>query len=427
MRSEFTLITSASLFFDSEQYRAVGIGIQRRRPLFRGVFAAVRMLSRSVFGNLLLVCAVILFYGALRSPPDGRLFQFGMSRNNIRVFRRLNIAASRADWNDAINGVPLSFLKRLSVMLSWRHLRNIAFVLTRHRSFSPFAHIQLVITGAAWCVFKQENFSRTRCVCVASDHSPVVMALLHVAREKKLRTCYAQHAPVADYFPPLNYDLSVLFDRASVSIYARAAAEDDAGRAGSIIVLPPFGEDATMPSLPCRPSYRIGLCLSYLWDPEGVEGLVLNLLDHRAVSSIHLRRHPRCRASLSKLLQNKRVMESTAADISEFSRQFDVALVPNSGVTIELLHFGIPVMYVSGTDFIKDDYYGFVRDKIVPAFDPAWLEDPQKLRSFFGEEWKKRFAFFDQTLIEPLEIARARAGKAFRDLVETPLADFRKG
>lgn len=414
-----SLVASAAYFFDDEKYRRVGDGIVRKRPLLAYLFRMVNVLSRTRLGNALLLVAVILGYSALRRPSQTPLFQYGISANNERVFRRLNAAALRSGWDCQINGERLSLGRRLAVLGRLRALWRMAGVLSKGRAVSPFVHTQLVLTAAAWRVYDFEKFYGVKCVCIASDHSPIVMGLLHAARAKGLRTCYAQHAPVAEHFPPLDYDLTVLFDRASAAIYDRAAARRDAVGRGQVVILPPFESDAVWPVV-ASPPYRIGICLSYLFHVDALVGLIHILLSHHGVSIVSIRRHPRCKADLTVLQADGRVSEAARGSLSEFVKGCDVVLVPNSGVAIELLHLGVAVMYTPDVDFIDYDYYGFVKHGIVPIFNSDMLSSPEKLQSFFGGEWRQRYLCFDETIQQPLEVSRNRAGAVFRELVEGP-------
>lgn len=415
--TETSLIASAVKFFGNESYRVVGDGIAQKRRLMLLLFKLVSLLSRTRLGNALLISGAVLGYTPFRRPHDAPLFQFGWSRNNVRVLRRTNAAASRSDWDALINGMPLTFSSRLAVLVHLGPLWRMAGELTRSRASNPFVQTQLILAGAARLVFAREDFRGVQCICFASDHSPLVMGLLDVARERGLSTCYVQHAPVADYFPPLDYDLSILFDRASIATYQRAADRRQTSSKGKVVILPPFKTEAVQPALTGQ-SYRIGICLSYLFDAKNLSDLIGQLIDHPAVASVQLRAHPRCRADLSEFTRHRKVSNPACVNLSEFADISDIALVPNSGVAVELLHIGKPVLYTPGMDFIGYDYYGFVKDGVVPVFKLEFLDNPARIDQFFGSAWRQRFAKFDETIETPLEESRTLAGEAFRALVE---------
>ena len=410
------LLSGADLFFSDERYRVVGQGIRRRRPAFALLFRAVSVLSTFRAGNFALVAVVILFYGAFRQPKAGPLFQYGMSDNNVRSFRRINAAAGRAEWDDLINGLPISIWTRVQLVMDLRRATLAAGALTRLRSEDPFSHTQLVICAAALLLYASQDFRDVRLVCIASDHSPINMALLHVARLRGLKICYLQHAPVAEHFPPLDYDLSVLFDGKSAGVYDRAAQRRNTKTRGRIVALPPFDTEYVPISLG-PPPFRIGICLSYLFNAEGVTDLVQQMEHQPAVSEVKLRRHPRCTSDIAALLDASKVAEESSGSVANFVDACDIVLVPNSGVAIEALHLGKPTCYTPNVDFISYDYYGFVRAGVLPIFSPEILDDPAKLVAFFGEDWRRRYSDYDPTAEVSLSESQRRAGKAFLALL----------
>ena len=413
-----SLLKRASAFFQHDQFERTGVAILRKRRHLLYLCAGVRILGATRLGNALLIIIAVLTYKTLRWPTPGRVFQFGMTENNVRVLRRVNSTAKRDAWNDSINGRRLAFSRRLRVVSQFAPLWMAATALTRRMGATGFSHAQLVLTVSAYLVYRQETLRGVACVCVASDHSPVALGLLHAARENGLRTCYVQHAPVADYFPPLDYDLSILFDRASAATYQTAAANCRAAVDGRIVLLPPFETDAVTPRPLRSPPFRVGICLSYVFNAEAVERLIKELLVLACIETVSVRRHPRCKANFGALRIHEAVAEAPPQTLAKFARDCDVILVPNSGVAIELLHLGAPAMYTPGVDTIAFDYYGFVKAGVVPLYNPHWLTSPDRLAAFFDEEWRQRFALYDETILEPLAVSRDRAGKAFRDLVE---------
>ncbi len=75
-----------------------------------------------------------------------------------------------------------------------------------------------------------------------------------------------------------------------------------------------------------------------------------------------------------------------------------MVLSPNSGIAIEALHSGTPTFYTLGSDYLPDDYYGFVADGIIPVFDIALLDRPDQMCAFFNDAWKNVFARHDETM-----------------------------
>jgi hypothetical protein len=97
-----------------------------------------------------------------------------------------------------------------------------------------------------------------------------------------------------------------------------------------------------------------------------------------------------------------------------FFANVDMVLTPNSGVTIESMHYGRPTFYAPGTDTITDDYYGFVAEGLVPVFSEKSLAAPAV---FFDAEWKSRFKIYDETTMSSLPDLREATGRAFLQLL----------
>lgn len=412
------LLDRARAFFDHPRYVVMAAAIERKRPLFRPLFHIVHRLGRYRSGNMLLLIVVLLLYRPLRIPAPNScaLFQYGPSVNNERVFRRINTAAGLEDRNAVINGIRPPLWLRLRCICAGG-IRSVAWALARQSSSHGLAHAQLVLAGAAKILFRVHGLGGVRLACVGSDHSPVSMSLLHEAQERGIARCYLQHAPVSDYFPPLDYELSILFDRASLGIYDRAAAARGRVTQGQVIILPPFESDHRHVDV-ADPPWRIGLCLSYLYRHEAVHSL-LDVLDAEpTVESVLVRRHPRCRSPFDRPPGGK-ARQCPAMPIESFLDQCDIVLVPNSGVAIEALHHGRPTFHLTGTDDVADDYYGFVASGVVPRFDRATLRSRDTvLAAFRADEWGDRFARYDATSSESLATLRASAGRRFKALID---------
>lgn len=409
------LIDEAGLFFNDRRLLSLEGGIGRKQPYFRVLFWFVGVLSRWSIGNFLLLAAALIFYRGIRNPSNAVLFQLGLSANNERMFRRLNSAAGYPQWNEAINGERAPFRQRLLALAGGRKIRALVRGLTAQRSDSALAHTQLVLCAAAFAYYDRCDLGRLKLVCISCDHSPVVMGLLAVARERGLRTCYIQHAPVADYFPPLNYDLAILFDHETVEKYQTSALSRGVQGRAQIVFMPPFRTNFVRVAI-TQHKFRIGICLGYLFREQEVGSLIASLADDSNVASVILRRHPRCKADLAQLC-GRGAVESKSSDLDDFLDNCDIILVPNSGAAIECLHKGKPTFYVAGLDDIEDDYYGFVSGGIVPRFTQEVLVSGNTVVAPFDDEWETRFRRYDATIEFPIEVLNRRAAQAFVQLL----------
>ncbi len=414
------LIQELHQFHAQEVYAGLGPAITRKKPLFRIVFGAVRLMSRSRLLNMVMVMGVAMAYRIFRRPSnDARIFQYGLSANNLASFKRLSgCLPSRVQDETSTNQLSFPLKARLTAALSLKRVWRIGGALKQHRHPRPLTHLQTLIGCSTLLLVSREPFPpKLEVVTVAADHAPICQALLFVARRQGRKTCYIQHAPVTDHFPPLNYDLAVLFDRASERAYERAAERLGVVTDTPVVILPPFEEEFQRPRIGTAP-YCVGVCLSFLPDMKGLQKLIHALTMRPDVNSILMRRHPRCRqdwTAFAKLPKVELRPQNEAA--TEFFAIIDTALVPNSGVAIEALHHRRPTFYAPGTDAVPEDYYGFVASRLIPVFSDQPLSEAA---AFFDTEWLDRFAFHDETITSSLPELRAATGRAFMQLLSEP-------
>lgn len=374
----------------------------------------MRLVSRSRFANMLMVAVIVLSYRIIREPDQRmEIFQYGVSHNNVRAFKRLNQCLDhRARSKICMNGRPIAVSARLKIALSASSLWGAGVALRAQRHPDPLVHLQSVLAVAAAVVFSVRPLSANlQVVCIACDHSPIVMALLAAARRQGKATCYVQHAPVTEYFPPLTYDLSILYDRASIEAYRKAARRcDTAFDEETITLLPPFNETFRSPEVGTAP-FQIGICLSFLPNMTTLEELIMSLAGRGNVVAILLRRHPRCQQDWSAITALPKVeLRPQGEPALDFFAQADIALVPNSGVAIEALHYGCPTFFVPGADPFPDDYYGFVAEGLLPVFSVKSLNVPT---IFFDAAWQDRFLYYDETLAAPIYALHQKVQSSF--------------
>lgn len=415
-----TLIDAVLAFHGQPIYANVEAGIARKKWLFRVAFPAVRVLSRSRLANMAMLLAVLLGYRAFRHPDPGcTVFEYGLSHNNILAFERLSVCLPEAvRAGVSLNGQPASFMDRVSAALALGPIWQVAGALTRHRHAQALPQLQAVIAVATLLFYQRHPLPEAaRVLCTASDHSPVCQSLLFLAAHSGRKTCYIQHAPVTEYFPPLSYDLTILHDKASARAYERAALRTGTTVPLRIVYLPPFKREYEPLHLG-EPPYTVGICLSFLPNVRRLAALVDQLAVHPSVKGIVLRKHPRCTMYLTRLCRHAIASLQPEGETADaFFDQVDIVLVPNSGMTIEALHRGRPTFFTPGADDIPDDYYGFVANGIVPEFRAELLDDRDAMLAFFEDAWQTRFGEHDETMHSPLEAARKTVADAFMRLM----------
>lgn len=415
-----------SSFYSQDVFSGSASAIANRNRAARVLFVIVSKLSRLTIFNYFMLIALVLFYNVFRFPESGRrIFFYGLSKNNRVSFEKLkNCLGSDIGREVSENYRALTVKEKFRLLLRLRLFWQASAMLAHRSSSNPYVHAQMMIAAAACVVYLSVHWGdELSIVCVANDHSPVPRTLLRLCQKKNIKSVYIQHAPVTRYFPPLISDLSILYDRISVFAYEQAAKRTGAQMASGICLLPPFASPFVAPSVGAEP-VTVGICLSRLPRLEGLRKLLLLLTQDPRVDSVVLRHHPACNLNLSSLTSFRNVvMERKGTLIAKFLKSIDLVLVPSSGVALECLHNGVPALYISGTDEVPEDYYGFVSAGVMPALEEVHL-DHERINSFFDDSWVTLFADYDATVIKPMSEYREAVFRALSRLLNESASPY---
>jgi len=410
-------ITDVLAFHGQEVYQGLEAGIAKKSFRNRLVFLSVSMFGRSRLGNMALLALLIIWGRNFEEPAEGQaVFQYGPTRNNQEALRRFNESLDediRALMGRAGRKAPVR--RRLLVATRIRSLWSASCALWRQRHSGALPQLQALHAAAAYLFYAFYPFpSSVRLLSVASDHSPVVMAMLATARRNGLPTCYVQHAPVTEYFPPLDFDLSVLYDQASVEAYELAAQKQNRKIGGDIVILPPFASDYMRPRMSRNRTLNVGMCVSSIPQTERLIAFSRKIVDHPNVSTLYWRCHPRFQLEAPDVHGTERILvQERGGSLEAFLEKVDIVLVPNSGVGVESLHNGKPTFYVDGMDDIPRDYYKFVESGILPEFEWGVLDNASGIDEHFDASWEEQFSRYDATV----KVSTTSAGKGVSDAV----------
>lgn len=416
-----SILRELKRFHGQEVYKEIGTAVARHRKSLGLLLRLIDVGGRIWIFNVFFVMGAILCLRYFRLPDrDGVVFQYGVSRNNEVAFDKLNLCLhDAAKGNVVMNGRVPRLIEILRAAFSLRVIFSSAKMLANNHHQNPFVQLQMVIGMSAFAFYSACPLpSSFRVLCVANDHAPVPLALTRLCRARGLKTVYIQHAPVTEYFPPLSSDLSILYDEKSFYAYKEAARKRGELIESVVLFMPPFDERFVSPATNRYETYSVGFCLSKVPNIANVRRLLFSLCECEKVKSIVLRPHPASRADLSSLVIDDKVsLQEKYTPLKEFSSEISLALVPNSGVAIELLHKGIPTYYVSGTDGVAEDYYGFVEDGVLPVFDVAKFSKEGVDYGFYDKNWEKRFARYDGTVDKCVEDFLEEVADAFVGLM----------
>ena len=214
---------------------------------------------------------------------------------------------------------------------------------------------------------------------VANDHSPAPVAWAGVARAFGKRVMYLQHAHVHKGFPALDFDLSILRDRASRRAYSAIGPSQ-----GRVVVLPRggvWGFRGPMEIAEKRQQVRhdsgahVVFYPSSVFDEDYLFGAVEAQLSNPSTRRVSVKLHPNSKSSLlGTLPMGADLIESIPVDPH-------VAVCGNSSVVLDVLERGCLAYVDKRIDSLAPDYYGFVQ---------AGLCDEVLSERAIGRWWKSQ-------------------------------------
>lgn len=410
-------------FFGRSKYDEFHLALSRGRPAHRVAYSVAHGATRFRITAFLVGLMLYLLLPGLRIVPRTDIVFSGDTKNNRSALNE--VAALISHRCDLQLGVAS---KRAGIAYRLRQLRAPGLVwrasalLPGARSRGAFLSLQLLVGAAALAFYEIELASRPcRLIALANDHSPIPTAVMFAARRHRIATVYRQHAPVTPEFPPLRVDLALLYDQVSCDAYRQAGARGGVGPDEvAMIILSPF-TDSGHPVADSGSLTTVGICLSLTWNFEPVEALIDALLANDGMGAVILRAHPANQQDIGLLLARPGVtLDAAETTIEAFAEAIDLAIVPNSGVCLELLHLGVPTVYRAGMDPLGRDLYGFVEAGVIPDWTHRDMTVIGDVYSFFDTAWRARFARYDATQSRTPELMRGEARRALENLLDMP-------
>ncbi len=367
--------------------------IEEARPTLRLMLRVVALLRRWHWGCLVLL--VLGLFGVRRrwfAVGQSRIYAVSLTPNNARILEKLGAQLAKAGVSMSINAASFPWSRRFALL---RHIPILARQLQADGDPRDFTFLHQVI-GAPYILLFAGDLSRVnpQLVVAANDHSPPTVALLAVARALGVKSCYVQHGPITPSFPPLSTDLALLFSAQAAEVYRTAAAARGVTSPTQVMLFPPL----SAPLVPMRPPgmpMRVCIALSFFPDLAGLTRLLGQLNASPHVGTVQISQHPRCTKNIAAVVGGRAQVLPVPTTAEAIAPQVDLCLVENSGVALEFLHFGCPTFYLKPADPGLDDYYGFVRDGILPRFVPSVVESPDAAVAFFDGAWRKKMGQVD--------------------------------
>lgn len=221
---------------------------------------------------------------------------------------------------------------------------------------------------------------------VSNDHAPMPVAFAQVCRAFGIPVGYIQHAEINPDFPPLAFDFAVLNNSASLEIYSAISSQ-----LPPTFILPRFGYEPDRKRLKrdLNKPVKVGVFLTSLCDFNRVGDLIEGLKNNERIESVCIQPHPR----ISE--QQLRRIQKIGVPVGRLDlNKVDVAVCQNTSIVIELIHRGIKTLQIFEYDFVKNDHYGFIENRIVPRLQKHELIEPFWVRCTFTREWESKYSKF---------------------------------
>ncbi|WP_147273071.1 hypothetical protein [Billgrantia montanilacus] len=223
---------------------------------------------------------------------------------------------------------------------------------------------------------------------VANDHTDFPVAASMIMQYLDIPVVYVQHAEVSDSFPPLDFSVSVLRNQKTLDIYRRIGKVS-----GDVFIVPRSRKVQNLSGMFQNAIDKVSavIYLSSVFNQDAVLRCVDALKTNADVLNIGIKPHPRASVDFLRTVSGVTIYDSTPS--------FDhIAIVPNSSVVIELLEAGVPVFQYFELDDVGQDYYGFVREGIVPEVSMKDLYDPFWDSFSYDEQWISKFSAYSPSV-----------------------------
>ena len=198
-------------------------------------------------------------------------------------------------------------------------------------------------------------------IVFANDHTVFPRAMLLAAKSLGVPTIYVQHASVTPYFPPLDFDLSLLEGQATLDQYAQNGAVQGEVR---FIGMPKFDPYASLRNKQTRVK-RVGICCNKLDKTADVEALVAYLVAQLPELAFTFRPHPADERTFS---MPEGVLYSTEAEkVFDFLQQQDLIVAGNTSTHLEAVLLNVVSVYYEFSVYNEDisDMYGYCKNGLV--------------------------------------------------------------
>ena len=256
--------------------------------------------------------------------------------------------------NSQIAGLPHIVLKQ-KFFYSLLFLCCMPYLLmTNNRRYILLLHQAFGTTFSLMRILKK---NRPKAIIFTNDHTPLMRSYLLAGRLLGIKTIYIQHAAVSKFFPPLEFDLSLLDGKISEDIYDGISKIN-----GDVKFVGVSKLDDAISILRMRSNIKIiGIAVNQNDDfaivTSVIDGLILKGY------SIILRKHP---LDTRNFIYNNKVENGNIITVFEFIDQSDFIIASDSSIHVEANSLKCrSIYYMFHSNKEMHDYYKFVKSKFI--------------------------------------------------------------
>lgn len=267
------------------------------------------------------------------------------------------------DWKnwEILDSLKLVFLSVVRAPIIWI---NLSKKRARLRSW----YFEKLLRCHAYLIYfeKALRHLKPKIILISNDHNPANRCLIALARAKKIKIAYIQHASVSTLFPALTFDYCLLDGSIAVEKYLECEKNKPKSsmmpsRRNIFLTGQKKSVGLAVPSS----TKTVGLATNSLDHIDDVEKLVSD--PQLAGEKVCIRWHPVTNLDVVNKLKEISASDSlvmisdpTKESLCEFLSKIDVLIAGNSSIHLEAAIAGVVPIYYEITPPEWPDYYGYV-------------------------------------------------------------------
>ncbi len=239
------------------------------------------------------------------------------------------------------------------------------------KDYKKYAHglDRYILSFGQYCIYYFFlSIIKPRLIVLSNDHNSEIRAIISLAKKKKIKTLYIQHASPNINLPPLEqFDICLLDGQASLDIYNQVGKLSKEVELVGIAKLDKFKKIKPVKNK----SKFISIALNASFEINSVKNLIRIINSHG--HKVRVRMHPGQVGDQDKIMNMIGSLDviyndPRKDDLFDFILSSKILIAGNSNIILEAAILGVPTCYAVLADS-EYDYYGFVRDGITTPID----------------------------------------------------------